>query len=131
MACWCCCRLRFARTLVPFVLVLMVLPGAAGAQAEGDYVFGWPFVEPEAIAPRGGTTEGPAVELVQEPTEAFQRLQGEGINPRERDRRAILALAGAHRVSFDFLEVMGYSPDFEPAAPYRSWGYGKSIRGQE
>ena len=40
----------------------------------------------------------------------------------ERDRRAILAMQGPHRASFDFLEVAGFTSGFSPAAPYQSWG---------
>ena len=36
------------------------------------------------MAPRGSTTKGPVVELVHESTEAFQRLQGEGITAPKR-----------------------------------------------
>ena len=84
------------------------------------YVFAWPFVEGE-MSPRGGTTKGPPVETVTETTEAFERLQEDGLSKLERDRRAILAMAGTYRVSFDFMELVGYAPGFEPARPYRSW----------
>ena len=94
---------------------------AQARDAESAYVFGWPFIDTEALSPRGGTTEGPSVTPVEEPTDAFQRLQAQDLSPRERDRRAILALAGDYRVSFDFLEVMGFRAGFEPARPYRSW----------
>jgi hypothetical protein len=40
----------------------------------------------------------------------------------ERDRRAILAMAGPYRVSFDFLEVVRFDPALKPDAPYQSWG---------
>ena len=93
---------------------------AHDASDDDPYVFAWPFVEGE-MSPRGGTTEGPPVETVTETTEAFERLQVEGLSKRERDRRAILAMAGTYRVSFDFLELVGYAPGFEPARPYRSW----------
>ena len=36
--------------------------------------------------------------------------------------RNSLAMAGPYRVSFDFLEVVGYTPDHEPTRPYQSWG---------
>jgi len=92
-------------------------------ETDGDrYVFAWPFVDTESMAPRGGTTEGPPVETVTETTEAFERLREDGLSKFERDRRAILAMAGTYRVSFDFLEIVGFAPGFEPAEPYRSWG---------
>ncbi len=100
---------------------------AAMAQADSDqpseqpYVFAWPFVQSD-MSPRGGTTEGPSVQVVTATTDDFQRLQATDISQRERDRRAILTMAGSYRVSFDFMELIGYAPDFAPAKPYRSWG---------
>ena len=40
----------------------------------------------------------------------------------ERDRRAILAMAGNYRTSFDFIETVGFTADYRPPAPYQSWG---------
>jgi len=98
-------------------------PDDAGTEAGGGrYTFSWPFEDGQALKPRGGTTKGPPVQLVSEPTEAFQRLRAEGLSAFERDRRAILAMAGGYRTSFDFLEVVGYPADYEPRAPYQSWG---------
>ncbi|MCW8195869.1 hypothetical protein F6455_13825 [Proteobacteria bacterium 005FR1] len=31
-------------------------------------------------------------------------------------------MAGPYRTTFDFLEIVGFQTDFEPAAPYQSWG---------
>ncbi|BDY04406.1 DUF6607 family protein [Ferrimonas sp. YFM] len=41
---------------------------------------------------------------------------------KERDRRAILAMAGDFRVSFQFVETAGFVADYLPTAPYFSWG---------
>ena len=115
-------RFRSRLAICLAALALAAPPVAAQDESNHDpYVFAWPFVEGE-MSPRGGTTEGPPVETVRETTAAFERLQADGISKRERDRRAILAMAGTHRVSFDFLEIVGYAPGFEPAKPYRSWG---------
>ncbi len=103
-------------------LVCVLILGTAvtrDAHAE-SYVFGWPFVTAD-MTPRGGTTTGPAVEPVREATAEFEALQADGLTQFERDRRAILAMAGSYRVSFDFLEIVGFAADFEPASPYRSW----------
>lgn len=113
-------------TLVTTIVATITLAfcGPVLAQeASGDdpYVFGWPFVEAD-LTPRGGTTEGAPVEVVTATTEAFENLRADGLSKLERDRRAILAMAGTYRVSFDFLEIVGYAPGFEPARPYRSWG---------
>ena len=49
-------------------------------------------------------------------------MQEPGISKFERDRRAILAMAGGYRTSFDFLETVGFTPGFTPSRPYQSWG---------
>jgi hypothetical protein len=110
----------------PICLALLLLAGSVQADcatdaALGSYVFAWPFVDTTALRPRGGTTQGPDVRLREGPTEAWRRLQANGLSPREHDRRAILALAGDHRTSFDFLEVLVFESPHEPARPYRSW----------
>ncbi len=86
-----------------------------------QYTFSWNFIDSSQLAPRGGTTKGPAVSLVKEPTAEFKRLQEPGLSSFERDRRAILAMAGGYRTSFDFLEVAGFTKDFKPDRPYQSW----------
>jgi hypothetical protein len=62
------------------------------------------------------------VVLATTPGEAWQHLQAKDLDARERDRAAILALAGDFRSSFDFLEMLLYEPGAGPARPYRSWG---------
>lgn len=84
-------------------------------------VFGWPFVEWEKMQPRGGTTQGSDVTLLTEAKKSWKDLQATDLTKVERDRRAILALAGSYRVSFDFLETSGTEPAFSPSRPYFSW----------
>jgi hypothetical protein len=91
------------------------------AQEPGQFTFAWPLDE-KALKPRGGTTRGTSVALESAPGEAWRRLQEPGLAALERDRRAILAMAGAYRVSFDFLEVVRFDPKLKPDAPYQSWG---------
>ena len=79
-------------------------PAMAVAQEPGQFTFAWPLDE-KALKPRGGTTRGTSVALDSAPGEAWRRLQEPGLAALERDRRAILAMAGPYRVSFDFLEV--------------------------
>jgi hypothetical protein len=86
------------------------------------YTFTWQLGQPDAPAPRGGTTRGPAVTLDNEPTKEWTALQSPGLSPFERDRRAILAMAGDYRVTFDFLEVETFSPQTPRDKPYQSWG---------
>lgn len=85
------------------------------------YTFSW-RIDGEALQPRGGTTKGAPVTLDTEPSEAWKALQAKGIDARERDRRAILAMAGTYRVTFDFLEIVPYTALAKPNPPYQSWG---------
>ena len=80
------------------------------------------FIESGTMKPRGGTTSGPEVQLDTRTSEAFAGLQAAGLDDWERDRRAILAMAGDYRTSFDFIETIGFTEGYQPAAPYQSWG---------
>lgn len=91
------------------------------AGAATRYTFSWPL-DANAVAPRGGTTKGPPVTLDREPSKQWNELRAEGISAYERDRRAILAMAGTYRVTFDFLEVVPFTAQDQPVAPYQSWG---------
>lgn len=112
-------------------LALLLLAAAAlasaahaqGSSASGPvrYTFSWP-IEGDALKPRGGTTRGAPVVADRDPSPAWQALQAPGLTPQERDRRAILAMAGTYRVTFDFLEIDRYVAPARPAAPYQSWG---------
>ena len=92
------------------------------AASPARYTFTWQLGQPDAPAPRGGTTRGPAVTLDSEPSKAWSALQEPGLSPYERDRRAILAMAGDYRVTFDFLEVETFPPQTARDKPYQSWG---------
>ena len=74
------------------------------------------------MRPRGGTTKGAPITLATGPSEAWRAIQAPGIDKFERDRRAILAMAGAYRTTFDFIETVGFKPGFHPSRPYQSWG---------
>ena len=103
------------------VLVFAVMCTAAQAQERTQFIFAWPLDE-KALKPRGATTQGAPVTLDRAPSESWRKLQDGNLKPQERDRRAILAMAGPYRVSFDFLEVVRYDPALRPDAPYQSWG---------
>ncbi len=83
--------------------------------------FGWPFLDPASMGTRGGTTQGTEVTLAEAPSGAWNELQRLGLAERERDRLAILAMAGSYRVSFQFIESMGFTEDYTPSRPYFSW----------
>ena len=90
--------------------------------APRQYTYSWMFSDADGMKPRGGTTAGPNVVLDQQVSVGFQTLQSTGLTRLERDRQAILTMAGAYRTSFDFIETVGFTPQYEPPAPYQSWG---------
>jgi len=92
---------------------------SAGSSAR--FTFSWPL-DGAALQPRGGTTKGAPVVLDSKPSDAWVLLQAPGLSDVERDRRAILAMAGTYRVTFDFLEVVSFTQLDQPNAPYQSWG---------
>lgn len=118
-----------ARTILaaPCLLGMMAIAFAQSSDAPGPprlesrYTFTWP-VGPTAPAPRGGTTRGVGIKLDTSVSPQWKGLREEGIPAAERDRRAILAMAGSYRVSFDFLEVAAFTGDGSRAQPYQSWG---------
>jgi hypothetical protein len=96
-------------------------PAPSGGGDAGRFTFAWPLDE-SSPKPRGASTRGAPVTLESGPSEAWQRLAEPGLSAFERDRRAILAMAGGYRVSFDFLEVVRFDAALKPDAPYQSWG---------
>lgn len=96
-------------------------PADSAASASARYTFSWPL-EKNALQPRGGSTRGAPVTLDTEPSAEWKSLQDSDLSAQERDRRAILAMAGIYRASFDFLEIDSYAPAGRTAAPYQSWG---------
>jgi hypothetical protein len=122
-------------TILRRVLATLLVGGVLGATLAADapapvaaaeapvsrYTFSWP-VGPNAPAPRGGTTRGPALAIESQPSAEWQRLQEKGLTAFERDRRAILAMAGSYRVAFDFLEIAAFTGDGNRPRPYQSWG---------
>lgn len=87
-----------------------------------QFTFSWSMIPDCSMQARGGRTKGVATIKDSKPHAGWLALKEEGINDFERDRRAILAMAGPYRVSFDFLETVGYTEDYKPSAPYQSWG---------
>lgn len=87
-----------------------------------QFTFSWQFIDQCGMQPRGGTSRGAPLALDPEPQPGWLVLQDEGLSNFQRDREAILAMAGPYRTTFDFLEILGFRPGFEPAAPYQSWG---------
>ncbi len=112
------------RKLLVIVLLAWVTSSAAQTPSTSSathYVFAWPL-NSDTPAPRGGTSKGVPVTLDTAPSAQWQALQATGIDVFERDRRAILAMAGTYRTGFDFLEVLGFSSAATKQRPYQSWG---------
>ena len=86
------------------------------------HVFAWPFTKVSEMQPRGGNTQGTKVVLDESPSESWKRLQEATASNYAKDVNAIMALAGSYRVSFDFVETMGFSKGYKPPQPYFSWG---------
>jgi hypothetical protein len=86
------------------------------------YTFSWSLQDGCQPGPRGGTTKGAPILLDPEPHPGWLALQEPGLTDYEKDRRAILAMAGPYRTSFEFIETVGYTSAFQPARPYQSWG---------
>lgn len=101
------------------------ITGASGHQAadstQRQYTFAWNFTERSNLKPRGGSSKGVPVTLDTTPSPAWRKLQEVGISHIERDRRAILAMVGEYKVSFDFIEVAGFTENYQPTSPYQSW----------
>ena len=123
------------RTLKIFagLVAVSVIQAAASSRADQhtpldeeaaprQYTFSWMFSESGTMKPRGGTTTGPEVQLDRRTSKAFANLQVPNLDDKDRDRRAILAMAGDYRTSFDFIETVGFTEGYQPRAPYQSWG---------
>ena len=87
-----------------------------------QFTFSWPYTDKTDMAPRGGSSRGAPVGLAKSAGEQWTRLRAPGLTDKERDRFAILAMAGPYRASFDFIETIGFVEGYVPAAPYQSWG---------
>ncbi|HVW68818.1 MAG TPA: DUF6607 family protein [Steroidobacteraceae bacterium] len=113
------------RGALGIALTTLAALGCGSARADAPpprYTFTWQLGQPDSPAPRGGTTKGPPVTLETEPSKAWTALREPGLSPFERDRRAILAMAGDYRVTFDFLEIETFPTATPRDKPYQSWG---------
>ncbi len=111
--------------LLPLWAVYAVADETAAPDTDTDhgrqYTFSWMFLPGDSMRPRGGTTPGMPVKLADRPTNDWLALAEPGLSPRERDRRAILAMAGGYRTSFDFIETAGFTEGYTAKPPYQSW----------
>ena len=109
--------------LKSLILSLTLIFSQLGFAKENNYVFGWTQLKnPDLMAPIGGTSIGPDVDLDKNPNPLWVQIQDEDLNKFEKDRLAILAMQGEHKVNFDFMETMGFVENYIPQKPYQSWG---------
>lgn len=93
---------------------------AAAATPATAYVFGWGDLPAELAKPRGGSSRGAPVTLA--PAQALPLATiTRASSAFEKDRAAILALAGDFKVSFHFMESVGLTENYQPTRPYHSW----------
>lgn len=78
------------------------------------------FTRDLTTPPRGGATQGIEVEYDKSPSLEFQRIQEPGLSKKEKDRRAILAMAGEYEVSFEFIETYLLETTKDLDTPYFS-----------
>lgn len=93
-----------------------------GEQEISQYTFAWPFLKKGKMTPRGGTTQGPPVVTTNNHSAMWTELRESQITKFERDRRAILAMQGEYRASFDFIETTVFKQPYVASKPYQSWG---------
>ena len=120
-----------ARGLMAAILSLSLSPwaqayGPAGSSGEEaapgtrQFTFAWPYTAATDMKPRGGTTTGEGINLATGVSDEWRSLREPGLAKKERDRRAILAMAGPYRTSFDFIETVGFTEGYSPDVPYQS-----------
>jgi hypothetical protein len=117
--------LMLQRLISLFIFAGLALPVTAqdaDCPQNFRYTFSWSQAQGCDFNPRGGTSTGTPVTLDPNPHPGWVSLQEKGLSNKEKDRRAILAMAGPYRTSFEFLETVAYTPAFERGRPYQSWG---------
>jgi hypothetical protein len=108
--------------LLPVLAPPALAADAADCPQALRYTFSWSQESGCNFMPRGGSSKGASLTLDPSPHPGWLALQEPGLDKKEQDRRAILAMAGPYRTSFEFLETVGYTPAFERSRPYQSWG---------
>ena len=83
-----------------------------------QYVFGWGMVPHELAVPIGGTTRGSEVVYSKPKAPIPERVKPNF----QKDRDAILSLAGQFKVDFHFMEILGLTDTYKPRRSYNSWG---------
>jgi len=120
-----CINYKNLKKINLFILISLLISviSCAGVKYPDSkrFTFSRQFEKGSDLSPRGGTTSGPEVKQVQNPSNEWMSLQEKGISKHDRDRRAILAMAGDYRASFEFIETVPFLNDYRMDRPYQSW----------
>lgn len=117
------------RNLIPILIcIAAAFSGCAAKNAvqqnppeEEQFTFSWAYSESGSMKPRGGVTTGAPVTLDNSPNPGLIAVREPGITKYERDRRAILSMAGTYRVTFNFIETIPLRDGYKVDRPYQSW----------
>jgi len=85
---------------------------------EQNYTFG--RFSQKNITPRGGSTKGGKIIIDTKNSKSFSKIK-RAKTKKEKDRLAILAQAGDYKVSFEFIETIGFNKNYKLDVPYNSW----------
>lgn len=104
-------------------LICMAVIGCSPAAAPKleRYTFGRTYLSGSNDSPRGGSTTGLKVTLAPTESERWTALQEPNLTVLERDRRAILAMTGDYKATFEFIETIPFAADYKMDRPYLSW----------
>jgi hypothetical protein len=92
----------------------------AASDPETAYVFGWGERPVNLANPRGGSSQGAPVTLAPGRSLPLPEIAA-AKDSFNRDRAAILALAGDFRVGFHEIESLGLGANYEAPRSYHSW----------
>lgn len=120
---------HFSRLTASLLAMICLLVTALGWTIEDSsnvevqrFTYSWQFQNDSELSPRGGTSKGPVITKLSEVNPSWLELQKPGASSFEKDRMAILSMAGEYRASFDFIETIGFAENYSPQKPYQSWG---------
>ena len=83
-----------------------------------SYTFG--RFHQENVKTRGGTTKGPKLNFDQSKSSDFKNI-AKAKSKKEKDKAAILAQTGEFKVTFEFIETIGFKDKNKKDQPYQSW----------
>ncbi len=117
------------KKLLPLLICLPIAVSGCAAKtavqqnppAEKQFTFSWEYSDNDSMKPRGGVTAGAPVILDKSPNPGLIAVREPGITKYERDRRAILSMAGTYRVTFNFIETIPLRTGYKVDRPYQSW----------